>query len=133
MINRRGYFDYHHSSIDEYTQIKSTNSSVIQEALSKKIDWAGTVVVLIGPDTHTRPWVNWEIAYALKNGKRVVGVYLRGEKDATVPENLDKYGDAMVGWNADAIVDAIRGKNTWNPGTNSMTYDGRSRPRRRVC
>jgi hypothetical protein len=39
-------------------------------------------VVLIGKETHSRPWVNWEIEEAAKQGKRIVGVYEHGGMDA---------------------------------------------------
>ena len=38
----------------------------IRRLLRMKISWAGTVVVLVGKETHSRPWVNWEIEQANK-------------------------------------------------------------------
>src|SRR5688500_3109117 len=58
------------------------SDETIRRLLRMKISWAGTVVVLIGKDTHTRPWVNWEIEQANKQGKRLVGVYVHGGTDA---------------------------------------------------
>src|SRR5260221_8816151 len=79
----------------------------IRRWLRTKISWAGAVVVLIGRDTHSRPWVDWEIKEAVRQGKRVVGVWEQGGKEADLPENLRKYGVAVVGWQADRILDAI--------------------------
>jgi len=76
-----------------------------------KIAWASTVVVLVGKETSKRPWVNWEIDQANRKGKRIVGVYERGGSDYDVPENLEKYGSAMVGWSSDSIMSAVHGKN----------------------
>ena len=42
----------------------------IRRLLRMKISWASTVLVLIGTETHTRPWVDWEITQAAKQGKR---------------------------------------------------------------
>ena len=80
--------------------------------------WAGTVVVLIGKATHSRPWVNWEIEQANKQGKRIVGVYMRGGTDADKPEALEKYASAIVGWTAEGIMAAIDGTENQfqNPG-----------------
>src|ERR1017187_2592713 len=55
----------------------------IRRLLRMKISWASTVVVLIGKDTHKRPWVDWEIEQAHRQGKRIVGVYIRGEQPPT--------------------------------------------------
>jgi hypothetical protein len=88
----------------------------IRRLLRMKISWAGSVVVLIGKETHTRPWVNWEIEQANKQGKRVVGVYVQGGKEADKPAALEKYASAIVGWNTDSIMAAIDG--TANPFQN---------------
>jgi hypothetical protein len=82
---------------------------VIQRLLRRKISWAGTVVTLIGKDTHSRPWVNWEIEQANKQGKRIVGVYAQGGTHADVPASLEKYASSICGWNSECIIQAIDG------------------------
>lgn len=81
-----------------------------QELIKPQMTWAGTVVVLIGKDTAKSDYVNWEIETAAKMGKRVVGVYLQGAKEEDVPEELNEYGHALVGWNGEKIVRAIDGE-----------------------
>jgi MTH538 TIR-like domain (DUF1863) len=94
----------------------------IRRLLRMKISWASTVVVLIGKDTHSRPWVDWEIEQANRQGKRIVGVYIRGGTEPDKPSALERYESAIVGWNTDNIVAAIEG--TENPFQNP---DGTSR------
>jgi hypothetical protein len=86
------------------------SDETIRRLLRRKISWAGTTVVLIGKDTHKRPWVDWEINQANKQGKRIVGVYVRGGTEADVPDALRKYASSIVGWNTQRIIDAIEGK-----------------------
>lgn len=81
----------------------------IRRLLRMKISWASTIVVLIGKETHARPWVNWEIEQANKQGKRIVGIYVRGGTDADKPPALEQYASAIVGWNSEKILDAIDG------------------------
>ncbi len=81
----------------------------IRRLLRMKISWATTVVVLIGKDTHTRPWVDWEVKEANRQGKRIVGVYIRGGTDADSPAALERYASAIVGWNSDRVLAAIDG------------------------
>lgn len=85
------------------------SDETIRRLLRMKISWASTVVVLVGKDTHSRPWVNWEIEQAHKQGKRIVGVYERGGVEAPLPKALEDYGTSVVAWNADSIVEAIEG------------------------
>src|ERR1043166_7956512 len=51
------------------------------DILAPGINWAGTLVVYITPDTKDSEYVNWEIEYAHKANKRIVGVWAAGEKD----------------------------------------------------
>ncbi len=70
-----------------------------REILAPRIQWASTLVVLITHDTAQSDWVNWEIKYAIEQGKNVVGVFAQGATDADIPEELRKHGDAaVVGW-----------------------------------
>jgi hypothetical protein len=89
---------------------------VIRRLLRRKISWSGTVVVLIGKNTHTREWVNWEIEEANRQGKRIVGVYKRGGTEADIPPPLEKYASSIKAWDSKGIMDAIDG--TENPFEN---------------
>lgn len=82
----------------------------LERLLRMKMRWAGTVVVLIGSKTHSREWVNWEIKQAAEQGKRILGIFMHGGKDADIPENLEKYGDGLVGWNSDKIIAGLEGE-----------------------
>ncbi|MEK7430423.1 MAG: TIR domain-containing protein [Pseudomonadota bacterium] len=83
---------------------------VIRRLLRMKMRWASTVVVIIGKETASRPWVNWEIETAYRLGKRIVGVYERGGTENDVPEAFKSYGDTLVSWNSASIMDAIEGR-----------------------
>jgi MTH538 TIR-like domain (DUF1863) len=98
------------------------SDEVIRRLLRMKISWAGTVVVLIGKDTHTRPWVDWEINKAKEQGKRIVGVFAQGGTDADIPKGVTDYASAIVNWNTKSIMDAIDGKNSFK------NVDGSDRP-----
>ncbi|PVY95455.1 TIR-like protein DUF1863 [Methylobacterium radiotolerans] len=74
------------------------------------MSWSSTVIVLIGKNTHKRPWVDWEIRKAHELGKRIVGVFVRGGTEADVPPALEAYKHAQVNWNSDSIIDAIEGR-----------------------
>ena len=63
----------------------------------------------ISPETEYSKWVNWEIEYAHKKGKRIVGVWERGSTGWDLPEVLQRYADAVVGWSGKSVIDAING------------------------
>lgn len=107
--------DYSISS-DNPNNAKS-ESYIKSEILAPRIRQCSVLAVYITPGTKNSGWVDWEIEYAHKHGKRIVGVWAYGEKDCEVPEALDDYADAVVGWTGDSIIDAINGKTdgSYNP------------------
>lgn len=96
------------------------------QILAPGIDWAGTLVVLISPETKDSEYVQWEIDYAQRTDTRIVGVYTQGSAGTDVPEGLADYADAIVNWNGDAIVDAITGTDAFR------APDGSSRSRQEI-
>ncbi len=112
---------------------QATNEEYIKnEILAPRIRWASTLVVYITPATKESDWVNWEIEYAQKQNKRIVGVWAHGAAEADLPEALDDYHDALVGWNSERIVDAILG--AADESTGPTGNERESRPiSRAVC
>ena len=114
LLNGRGY-DVRNSSIRAKPKNRErldkglVKDETIRRLLRMKISWAGAVIVLIGKQTHTRQWVDWEIRQAHKQGKRIVGVFVRGGTEADVPAALKTYGCNRVAWNTDSILRAIEG------------------------
>ena len=99
---------------------EATNEEYIKyEILAPRIRWASVLVVYISSETKASDWVNWEIEFAHKEGKRIVGIWAWGENNCELPEALERYGDAVVGWNGENMVDAINGDSD-----KSYTVDG---------
>ena len=94
--------------------------------LAPGIKWAGTLAVLITPDTKNHDWVDWEIEYANKNNKRIIGVWAPGSAGCEEPAPLKKYADSIVSWNSERIVEAINGSRRFEDP------DGRPRPPQRI-
>lgn len=102
------------SSIDSTKyKPKIPSDAVIARYLRKGINWAGTFICLIGKETHTRPWVNYEIRQAHLKGKRIVGIYMHGCKNSVeLPEAFKHYGGPPIGWNSlDKLSEIMAGKN----------------------
>lgn len=82
------------------------------EILGPAIQWAGTFLVYITPRTKGSEWVDWEIEYAHRLGKRIVGIWAYGQNECPVPGALEKYADAVVGWTGTKIIEAIEGSSS---------------------
>ena len=113
LLNQNG-MEIRDSSINSERPNNAKSEGYIKnEILAPAIKWAGTFICYISPQTKNSDWVNWEIEYAAKQGKRIVGVWEHGEKECDIPDALKEHADALVGWNGDSIIDAINGKDSW--------------------
>lgn len=84
------------------------------EILAPRIRQSGCLVVYVSEGTRLSEWVDWEIEHAQRLGKRIVGVWERGDRNCELPAALERHADAVVGWNGESIVDAITGdSDTW--------------------
>ena len=112
----KGLLKEHGVTVRDYSIHKDTPNNAHAEdyiksaILAPRIQRSGTLLVYISPQTKNSDYVAWEIEYAQKQGKRIVGVWAYGEKGCDVPEALDNYADAIVGWTGTNIIDAIEGK-----------------------
>jgi hypothetical protein len=57
--------------------IKSETDADLQRVLSRKINDADVLLVIVGERTHRRKWVLWEVEKAVELGKRIVVVKLK--------------------------------------------------------
>lgn len=90
---------------------KQVSDLTIKRLLKAKMRWASQVIVVIGKETHSRDWVNWEIEAAHRLGKPIIGVYENGLKDKVkIPENLEKYATSIVGWRAESVISSLNGE-----------------------
>lgn len=96
------------------------------EILAPKIRQSSVLVVYISEETKFSAYVNWEIEYANKLDKRIVGVWGNGEKGCEIPDALKEYRDALVGWHGENIVDAIQGNNTIQENADGTPCEPRS-------
>ena len=123
LLEKAGY-TVRNGSIDKSKFNEAKDEDYIKSGiLAPRIQWAGALVVLVSPATHESSWVNWEIEYAEKEGKRIIGVWCQGAQEADLPKALANYADALVGWQAERVIAAVEGKlsNWYGP-------DGAERP-----
>ncbi len=82
---------------------------IMQKIIRPRIEWCSVLMVYITPETKNSEWVNREIEMAHKKDKRIVGVWERGHAGCEIPEALQDYADAVVGWDGGKIVAAVNG------------------------
>jgi hypothetical protein len=127
LLSKNG-MDVRDGSINSSKPNEAKSADYIKSGiLAPQINWASTLIVYITPETQTSEWVNWEIEYAAKCEKQIVGVWAHGCNECEIPVALDEYAHAVVGWHGTSIVDAINGNcEAWEGPS------GEKRPRRSV-
>lgn len=67
---------------NEWEAVKRKGDDAIKRWIDGEMNGKSCVVVLIGRDTHTRPWVKYEINRGWSLGKGMLGVRIHGLKDS---------------------------------------------------
>jgi MTH538 TIR-like domain (DUF1863) len=117
LLAERG-LDIRDSSISSDAPNDAKSPEYIKHSiLAPKLQWAGTMLVVISAETNQSEYVQWEISYAEKTGTRIIGVFAPGSTDADLPDGLEDFADGIVAWNGDAIFNAIQGTPTWQRST----------------
>lgn len=116
-------YDVRNYSVDstKHKDGRTPSKAVIERYLKARIAASSTFVCVIGDKTHTRPWVDFEIKEAIKQGKKIIGIYNHGDKDKVeIPEALKNINANIIGWNSvDKIGDLIEESNDNTPNSNS--------------
>jgi hypothetical protein len=87
-------------------------SKPVRDAIERKFDRASKLIVLIGENTHSSDWVDWEVKtfYAMKKvisgdntWKRIRGMMLKGSEGASIPSALGNRSTKVLAWDPDAL------------------------------
>jgi MTH538 TIR-like domain (DUF1863) len=70
-------------SDNDWEKITGQGEDAIKKWIAGQLSGRSCAVVLVGTDTASRKWVNYEIDEAWKKGMGVVGVHIHGLKDAS--------------------------------------------------
>lgn len=68
-------------SVNAWETVKKAGGKAIEKWIDDNLKYKSCVVVLIGVDTHKRPWIKYEIKKAWKEKKGLVGIYIHNLKD----------------------------------------------------
>lgn len=98
------------SNYEDKKENNAKSPEYIESLIRPAIDWAGTVIVLIGDETKDSDWVDWEINYAGRKDKKIIGVFLPGATESDIPKAFKENGTALCGWNSNSINDALNGE-----------------------
>lgn len=85
----------------------SENAAYIRSRITEKIRAASVAICLIGQKTSSSTWVKWEIEKSAELHKKILGVRLYSDVTCPTPAALTAAQGKLLGWDIDAIVNAI--------------------------
>jgi len=101
--NENNEFDFYDERLK--VAIGSHDAEYVKSRLRPKIDRASVLMCLIGDTTSQSAWVNWEIEYAKRQGKGLVGVELGGKMPR--PSQISDSGAIFVPYSKDEVLRGI--------------------------
>lgn len=97
-------FAWRDLSVPEHDPLDTND--MLQKNLRDQIRPADVMLVLAGMYTARSNWMDWEMDFARRIGKSIVGIRPWG--NVQVPVVVQNNADEIVGWNTGSIADAIR-------------------------
>ena len=67
---------------NEWEQIKRSGKAAVQNWIDNNMKYKRCVIVLVGSETTSRPWVKYEIERAWNQGKAIIGIHIHNIKCA---------------------------------------------------
>lgn len=97
-------FLWRNLSVPEHDPLDTND--MLEKNLRDQIRPADVMLVLAGMYTARSQWMDWEMSFARRIGKAIIGIKPWG--NLQLPVVVQRNADEIVGWNTDAIVAAIR-------------------------
>ncbi len=107
-------YEFIDRSVARDDPLDSSSSLDLRRQLAARISQVSSVLLMATDDVHKKPFVNFEVEEALRQGKRLVAVKPWGAASGPVPRLIDEFADAIVGFRGDQIVPALDGENIRN-------------------
>lgn len=106
MLDGASRFIFSNYSVPKDDSYEGMSTDKLYEQLKKQIRPVESVVILGGLYVSYSNWIRFEINYAKKLQKPIIGVKPWGSK--RTPKAVKQSANIIVGWNTSTIVSAIR-------------------------
>ncbi len=105
-LNGAPNFKWSNYSVPEAKAFEGMTSEELGEQMKRQIRPVQCVVIVSGMYVIHSDWIQYEMDFAKRIGKPILGIKRWGEKRS--PQSVVDCADEMVSWNSASIVSAIR-------------------------
>lgn len=99
-------FDWENLSVPSHAGIRANDTDELRKRLRDQMRPAHAFVIIAGMYVAHSDWIDFEIEFARRIGRPIVGVAPRGS--VQLPRTVQRAAAEVVGWTRDSIVGAIR-------------------------
>lgn len=100
-------FDFDFDLRSPNVAIDSTNASVIQASLTKKMKESDYILIIIGAKSSSSKWMRWEINRAQQVDTKLKFAAVKINSTNTLPSGLPSYASITNGFTLAGIVEAL--------------------------
>lgn len=87
--------------------VNSQDPAYIKQCIRDQMKGCSVVVVLIGEKTAKSDWVDWEVRYAMEQGKGVLGIVVKDGGQVEIPQCVKDAGAEVIPWEPAQFNEAI--------------------------
>jgi hypothetical protein len=106
LLNQAPNFSWRNYSVPSHDGLDAGNARELQDALDRQISPTHCVLIVAGMYVAHREWLQKEVQMAQSYGKPIIGIQPWGSHNT--PSLVSEAAVAIVGWNTNTIVSAIR-------------------------
>lgn len=98
---------YIHSILAEREDLRNRGENVVKSELKEKIRNCNRVICLVGEDTQSSKWVQWELDVATSQNKKIIAVRIPGTTGGA-PRLIRERNISVIKWKADEVNKALK-------------------------
>ncbi|MHA1146349.1 MAG: TIR domain-containing protein [Candidatus Helarchaeota archaeon] len=99
--------NYVHFIREERDDLRSQGETYVKNQLRKKILKSDRIICLVGNDTHSSKWVQWELEVATSQRKKIIAIRIPNTNGGS-PQLIRERRIPLIEWNADKINNALQ-------------------------
>ena len=97
-------------SPNTWEEVKNKGNASVEKWIDDNMSGKSCVIVLIGTDTHKRPWVEYEIKKAWNDGKGILGIHIHNltcPNNGKCPKGSDPFDSLTFKLNGTVVVPKV--------------------------
>jgi len=84
--------------------IDSNNAEYVRRKIREKINRTSVTICMIGSETHSSKWVDWELEESFDKGNAVIAMALKGIDRAVLPAPIKSRNLTFHSWDPDNLA-----------------------------